>query len=124
MNYLIFDVIIALILLFALWRGYSRGFILTLCGFLAIFVAFIGATVISDNLAKPVADAIRPAIERQIQGALEQSLQVEDSLASTGGEAPALEELPISEVLEALQESALYRGLAQAFQEAVEGAAQ
>lgn len=88
MNYLIFDVIIALILLFALWRGYSRGFILTLCGFLAIFVAFIGATVISDNLAKPVADAIRPAIERQIQGALEQSLQVEDSLASTGGEAP------------------------------------
>ena len=48
MNYLIFDVIIALILLFALWRGYSRGFILTLCGFLAIFVAFIGATVISD----------------------------------------------------------------------------
>ena len=31
MNYLIFDVIIALILLFALWRGYSRGFILTLC---------------------------------------------------------------------------------------------
>lgn len=84
MNYLIFDVIIALILLFALWRGYSRGFILTLCGFLAIFVAFIGATVISDNLARPVADAIRPAIERQIQGALEQSLQVEDSLASTG----------------------------------------
>ena len=120
MNYLIFDVIIALILLFALWRGYSRGFILTLCGFLAIFVAFIGATVISDNLARPVADAIRPAIERQIQGTLEQSLQVEDSLASTGGEAPALEELPISEVLEALQESALYRGLAQAFQEAVD----
>lgn len=120
MNYLIFDVIIALILLFALWRGYSRGFILTLCGFLAIFVAFIGATVISDNLARPVADAIRPPIERQIQGTLEQSLQVEDSLASTGGEAPALEELPISEVLEALQESALYRGLAQAFQEAVD----
>ena len=120
MNYLIFDVIIALILLFALWRGYSRGFILTLCGFLAIFVAFIGATVISDNLARPVADAIRPAIERQIQGTLEQSLQVEDSLASTGGEAPALEDLPISEVLEALQESALYRGLAQAFQEAVD----
>ena len=67
-----------------------------------------------------LADAIRPAIERQIQGTLEQSLQVEDSLASTGGEAPALEELPISEVLEALQESALYRGLAQAFQEAVD----
>lgn len=99
--------------------GYSRGFILTLCGFLAIFVAFIGATVISDNLARPVADAIRPPIERQIQGTLEQSLKWRLPRLYRG-EAPALEDLPISEVLEALQESALYRGLAQAFQEAVD----
>ena len=50
MNYLIFDVIIALILLFALWRGDSRGFILTLCGFLAIFVAFIGACIVCSSV--------------------------------------------------------------------------
>ena len=40
-SYLIFDIIIAALLLLAAWRGYKKGFVLTLCGFLALFVAFI-----------------------------------------------------------------------------------
>ena len=35
MTYLMFDIAIAALLLFAVWRGYQRGFVLTLCGFLA-----------------------------------------------------------------------------------------
>ena len=36
MSYLVFDLLIGAVLLIALARGYSRGFVLTLCGFLAV----------------------------------------------------------------------------------------
>ena len=52
MTYLIFDVVLALLLLIAAWRGYRKGFVLTLCGFLAIFVAFIGASVVSNGTSQ------------------------------------------------------------------------
>ena len=51
MSYLVFDLLIGAVLLIALARGYSRGFVLTLCGFLAVFVAFIGASVLSNARA-------------------------------------------------------------------------
>ena len=45
-------------------KGYRRGFVLTLCSLLAVFVAFIGATVISSQLARPMSRLIQPALER------------------------------------------------------------
>ena len=47
MSYLIFDLVIAILLVLAVFQGYRRGFVLTLCGFLAVFVAFFGATILS-----------------------------------------------------------------------------
>ena len=48
MKYLIFDAaIVAVVLLFVL-MGRKRGFVLTLCGLLAMFVAFIGASFLSE----------------------------------------------------------------------------
>ena len=55
MNYIYYDVIIAAVLLFFLWRGYRRGFVLTLCSLLAVFVALIGASILSNALADPAA---------------------------------------------------------------------
>ena len=43
MNPIIYDVLAAAVLILALWEGYRKGFVLTLCGFLALFVALIGA---------------------------------------------------------------------------------
>ena len=119
MTYILFDIAIAAILLFFLWQGYKKGFVLTLCGFLAVFVAFIGATLISNALAKPVAQAIVPMIESGIHETLEQSMQ--DSVPSTSAETPSVlpEELPLSDVLEALQDSPIFHSLAEAFQKAV-----
>ena len=34
MNYIIYDIIIAAVLLFFLWRGYVKGFVLTECALL------------------------------------------------------------------------------------------
>ncbi len=118
--YILFDVAIAAILLFFVWQGYKKGFVLTLCGFLAVFVAFIGATLISNALAKPVAQAIVPMIESGIHDTLEQSIQ--DSSPSISSQSPDIvpEDMPLSDVLEALQDSPIFHSLAEAFQEAVD----
>lgn len=118
--YILFDVAIAAILLFFIWQGYKKGFVLTLCGFLAVFVAFIGATLISNALAKPVAQAIVPMIESGIHDTLEQSIQ--DSSPSISSQSPDVvpEDMPLSDVLEALQDSPIFHSLAEAFQEAVD----
>lgn len=118
--YILFDVVIAAILLFFVWQGYKKGFVLTLCGFLAVFVAFIGATLISNALAKPVAQAIVPMIESGIHDTLEQSIK--DSSPSISSQSPDVvpEDMPLSDVLEALQDSPIFHSLAEAFQEAVD----
>lgn len=60
MSFVIFDVVILILLLLTAWKGYRRGFVLTLCSLLAVFVAFIGATVISSQLARPMSRLIQP----------------------------------------------------------------
>lgn len=132
MQYLIFDAVIALLLVLAVWRGYRTGFILTFCGFLAIFVALIGATVVSNVLAQPVSQAISPMIESSIQHAVEEKLQSPDVFGSDDSQLPALDssqdssqespasDLPLQEILDLLKESPLYRGFAGALQTAVD----
>ena len=70
MAYLIADgLILAVLLLFAL-VGAHRGFILSLCGLLAVLVAFVGASFAARTLSPMVADALEPkfasAIEEQL----------------------------------------------------------
>lgn len=118
--YILFDIVIAAILLFFVWQGYKKGFVLTLCGFLAVFVAFIGATLISNALAKPVAQAIVPMIESGIHDTLEQSIQDSSPSISSQSQDVVPEDMPLSDVLEALQDSPIFHSLAEAFQEAVD----
>ena len=60
MAYLIADgLILAVLLLFAL-VGAHRGFILSLCGLLAVLVAFVGASFAARTLSPMVADALEP----------------------------------------------------------------
>ena len=113
-----------IVLILAVVQGYRKGFVLTLCGFFAVFVAFIGASILSDALAGPVSQAITPAIESGIQNTVGSYYQhtppVEDSGdGSTPGDA-FFDELPLEDVLAALQDSSLYRSLTQNFQQAVE----
>ena len=54
MSWLIFDAVLGIVLVLAAVQGYRKGFVLTLCGFLAVFVAFFGASVLSNALAGPV----------------------------------------------------------------------
>lgn len=125
MTYLIFDVVIAILLLFSAWRGYRKGFVLTVCAFLAIFVAFIGATVVSNALADPVSRTIRPIVERNIQQVFLENLSQQPSLTdvsssvASSGSSSATANIPLQEGLELLKTSKLYKGFAEAFQKAV-----
>ena len=124
MGFFIFDLIVLIVLILAVVQGYRKGFVLTLCSFLAVFVAFIGASILSDALAGPVSQTITPAIESGIQDTVGSYYQytppVEDSGdGSTPGDA-FFDELPLEDVLAALQDSSLYRSLTQNFRQAVE----
>ena len=120
MNPIILDVIAFALILFFLWRGCEKGFVLTLCGFLAVFVALIGASILSNALAEPVAKAVEPVIERRIQDALTEAIQQTEFVSVDGGVAQSPEELPLSAVIQQLKDSGLYRSFANAFQSAVD----
>ena len=121
MEFLIFDLIVAIVLIVSVVQGYRKGFVLTLCGFLAVFVAFIGASILSDALAGPVSRAITPAVESGIQDTIGSYYQYTPPLSEGSAQEDSFfQDLPLEDALAALQDSALYRTLTQNFQQAVE----
>ena len=124
MSYLIFDLVIAILLVLAVFQGYRRGFVLTLCGFLAVFVAFFGATLLSNALAEPVSHAITPVIENQISNSIhetleEQGYQFEEPQPGQEEETPAPEDqFSLDQILNMMKDSALI----QSFSDAIRGA--
>ena len=125
MSYLFFDLILAVVLAVTVFQGYRKGFVLTLCGFLAVFVAFIGASVLSDALAEPVSQMVRPAIELNINSALEESLQEGVTLpegSTSSSDSSGLDGLgddfSLEQILELVGDSALV----QYFSDAIHGA--
>lgn len=121
MNYIFYDIIIAAILLFFVWLGWKRGLVLTLCSLLAVFVALIGASFLSDVLAEPVAKAIEPAVTQSIHDTVTSYHQRAPEVGATSQDEEAwLQQLPLEELLEPLKESKAFRGFAGAFQKAVD----
>lgn len=100
-----YDIVIVAVLVLSLCMGYRRGFILTLSSFLAIFVALIGAMFLSNILAEPVMHMIQPMVEKGLQSYLASALPA------------GAQELPLSDVLNALSDSTLYRGFVDALTE-------
>ena len=60
--HLLLDVAILLILLLFFLQGRKKGLILTLCGLVAVFVAFFGARMATEAFTPRVTEAIRPHI--------------------------------------------------------------
>lgn len=77
--YLLLDFIVVVILLVFLFQGKRKGFVLTLCGLLALVVAFVGASLLARYLAPPIAQAVTP----QISSALEEYIQADLPTQST-----------------------------------------
>ena len=120
MSYLIFDLAILAILALFFWRGYARGLVLTLCSLLAVFVALIGASFLSNALAEPVAKAVEPIVARSIHDTVTSYYQRSPAENTSTEEDDWLAQLPVDELLEPLKESSVFKGLADAFQKAVD----
>ena len=108
----------AILLLFALW-GSRKGLVLTLCSLLAVFVALIGASFLSNALAEPVAKAIEPIVASQIHDTVTSYYQ-RSPAENTSAEEDWLVQLPLEELLEPLKESKFLQGFAETFQKAVD----
>lgn len=132
MTYLIYDVaILALLALFVL-LGVHRGFILTLCGLLAVFVAFWGASFLSDLLCAPVGRLLQPVLEQSITQVLQEKtdsgrwlLQLpspdpDGSREEDGeGQAASLPLLPLDQALSALEDTRIYKTFGPALEDAL-----
>lgn len=119
MGYLLFDGIVLLVLAVTAVQGYRKGLVLTLCGFLAVFVAFVGASVLSDALARPISQAIAPAVERGIQESIGDYYQYTPPAADGSQTDSFFAELPLEDAISALQDSSLFRGISETFSQAV-----
>ena len=120
--YLIFDIVILLILAVFALLGAKRGLLLSLCGLLAVLVAFIGASAVSDIMAPKVAAYLEPKfaaaleqrLEEQIQSA---SWQSDGSAGAAGAVTP--DDLPLQDVLNVLKDMGFYQSAVDAVDKAV-----
>lgn len=116
MNYLLYDLAIAAVLLLFVFLGRKRGFVLTLCSLLGMFVALIGAALIANTLCEPVAQAIEPVIERSITEILQEQMNQAAPSVSDSGNALSVS---LEQALQMLKESEMYRMFIQSLNNAL-----
>ena len=121
--YLIFDLVILLILAVFALLGAKRGLLLSLCGLLAVLVAFVGAGFLARTLSPMVADALEPrfaaAIEEQLNEQIQNS-QVQTDLTDPSSGEVTPDTLPLQDVLNALRDMGFYETLVNSVNQAVE----
>jgi len=132
---LILDIAILLVLILCAWRGAVKGFILSLCGLLAVIVAFVGAMWVSNQFSEPAGKFIEPYISGYVEQVLDNSLDQLgfDSIPDAAPDATLSPQIPtdgaleipidpqaiLNEVLAALKESKLFSGLLERVSEAL-----
>lgn len=117
---LIFDLIVLGVLILSTVMGYRKGLILTLCGCLTVFVAYFGASRVSDYMSGPLSRALQPGLESNIQRFLDEKL----TPAPSGSSSKIADEdehinATVAEALALLEDNAFYRGFSQRLQEMV-----
>ena len=121
--FLILDLIIIAILIVFAALGAHRGLILSLCGLLAVLVAFVGAGFLARTLSPMVADALEPrfasAIEEQLNEQIQNS-QVQTDLTDPSSGEVTPDTLPLQDVLNALRDMGFYETLINSVNQAVE----
>ncbi len=137
-TYILADVIIIAALAFSAFLGYRKGFVLTLCSFLAVFVAYFGANMTVAFMEGPLTRTLQPGLESVIQRVLDEKISEEDLLSgsSSSGSASAPEQHPaastdssssteedprlrvsLETALDVLKETSFYRGFAENLEE-------
>lgn len=108
----LFDIIIVGLLALFAWRGAAKGLILSLCGLVAIFVAFFAAQFISEAFCAPVGNIIRPVIIQTVRGA-----EPEPPAAQTDEEQSGYSGYTLDELLEHIEHNGLFKGFSDFLEE-------
>lgn len=127
---ILLDLAVLAVLALCAWRGAARGLVLTLCGLLAVVVAFLGSTWISNQFSEPVSEFIRPYISGYMETLLDDSLDqfhehatgIRPSLqlpSDDAAQAPTEVQASLNDILTALSESPLFSGLISSISDAV-----
>ena len=117
-GYLIFDLIIAVILIAFALTGARKGLILSLCGLVAVLVAFVGASVAARTLSPIVADMLEPRFASAIEEQLNEQIQNTQNSDPLTNATP--DTLPLQDVLNALRDMGFYETLVESVNQAVE----
>lgn len=120
MDYLILDLIIAGVLVGFAIHGAWRGLVLSLCGLLAVVVAFVGAGFAAKSLAPAVAGTLEPRFAAAIEARLEEAIpDAVDPPAPGAPPSGTPEEAALGSVLDVLDDMGLYDALISAVSDAV-----
>lgn len=118
--FLILDLIIIAILIVFAALGAHRGLVLSLCGLLAVLVAFVGASLAARVLSPVVADFLEPRFAQAIEEQLNESIRNTEYISDQGDAVTLPEEVPLLGVLDALREMGFYETLINSVNQAVE----
>ena len=107
MHPIVFDLLIVLVVVLSTLLGRRKGFILTLCGCLALFVTLIGAGILTNLLAEPVSLLALPYVENALDQVVQSS--ADEAVAAT-----------IDQVIALMEQSDLLKPLAAGVTQALE----
>lgn len=101
--HLLYDIAIVVVLVLFFLHGRKKGFILSLCGLVAVFVAIIGAKICTDMFAPIVTNTISPRLSTVIEEQINLNLgdRLDQILLPSG-------ELPENAVTDILKEFGIY----------------
>ena len=71
---LLLDLVLILLLLYWTIMGVRRGFVLTLCSLLAIFLALAGGWYLSQNHYAPVQESLEPVLTEHFRDSIQEEL--------------------------------------------------
>ena len=103
MTALIIDIVLLVVLLIFTVHGASRGLLLSLCGLVAVLVAFIGAGFAAEALAPKVADFLEPRFAAAIEERLDQEI-ADSTLLPDPGDEVQTDDIPLTEILNILKD--------------------
>lgn len=116
---ILFDIVLLIVLAAFTIRGASRGLLLSLCGLVAVLVAFIGAGFLAGTLSPKVADYLEPRFASAIEERLDQEIAGAEILPDQS-EAPRTDDIPLTEILNILKDMGFYQSAVDAVNDAVE----
>lgn len=130
MTPILLDVLLLAVLALFAFFGWRKGLVLSLCGILAVFVAYFGATFISRAFSAEISTIIQPMIQSQVEKVLSEGLSdlPESSPlpllpGSSAAQEDPVDDLTLNQALDALTSSPLFAGLQQSVAEAVRSGA-